>query len=184
MGSLLPPNATPLERGLEGAIERLSDVPVPLRRLWSPDTAELSVELPYLAWALSIDAWSSDWPEAVRRERVRQAMAIQRRKGTVESVRTVVQSFGGAIALREWWQKDPPGEPHTFELVLTLTGVEGAEASAAFVDAVIAEVARTKPVRSHFTFTQGLSAAGGVAVVGAARPTIYARLALDAPAAD
>ncbi len=183
MASLLPPNATDLERGLEAAIERLSGVPVPIRRLWNPDTAEATVELPYLAWALSIDAWSSSWPLAVRRERVRQALAIQRSKGTVDSVRTVVASFGGAIALREWWETDPPGEPHTFELVLTLTGEEGAEATAAFVDAVIAEVARTKPVRSHFSFTQGVSAAGGIAVAAAARPTIYARLALDAPAA-
>ncbi|WP_129792570.1 phage tail protein I [Sphingosinicella sp. CPCC 101087] len=181
--TLLPPNATELERAIEGAIERLSDVPVPIRRLWNPATAEGTIELAYLAWALSIDSWSSGWPLMVRRERVRQAIDIQRHKGTSTSVRDVVESFGGGVALREWWQLDPPGEPHTFELTMTLTGGDGEFASAAFVDTVIAEVARTKPVRSHFTFTQGLTAKAAIGLVVVARPTIYARLPLTAPAA-
>lgn len=157
-------------------------LPVPLRSLWNPSTCPVDL-LPYLAWALSIDSWSSDWPAGVKRERVRQAIAIQRRKGTSESVRNVVQSFGGAVALREWWQMDPPGDPHTFSLVLNLSDAAGAIATAEYVDQVIAEVARTKPARSHFTFTQGLSAAGAIGVIGVARPITYARLALDAPAA-
>ncbi|MDH4743153.1 phage tail protein I [Sphingomonas sp. CBMAI 2297] len=180
--SLLPPNATKLERAIETAMARLADLPVPLRQLVSPDHCPLDL-LPYLAWALSIDSWSSDWPEPVKRARVRRAIEIQRRKGTAESVRAVVESFGGAVALREWWQTTPRGEPHTFNLAVTLSGAGGTEASAAFADAVIAEVRRTKPVRSHFTYTQGVSFARKVGIVAAARPAIFARLSLDAPAA-
>lgn len=173
-GSLLPPNATNLERALELATARMADIDTNLRKLWSPNLCPVEL-LPWLAWALSLDSWSSNWPEAVKRERVRRALDIARRKGTAQSVRSVVESFGGQVAIREWWQKSPPGDPHTFELVLTL-GSATAPASAAFVDAVIAEVARTKPVRSHFTFTQGFAAAARIGVLAAARPVITARL--------
>jgi phage tail P2-like protein len=56
---------------------------------------------------LSLDNWSTDWPESIKRERVRKAIAIARRKGTAQSVRTVVASFGGSVAIREWWQSEP-----------------------------------------------------------------------------
>lgn len=177
--TLLPPNATPLERAVDAASARISAIPTPLRELWNPDTCPVDL-LPFLAWALSLDAWSSDWPEAVRRARVRNAMAIARRKGTAESVRAVVESFGGAVALREWWQMEPPGEPHTFQLVVNLTGRDGAPATAAFADAVIAEVRRTKPVRAHFTYTQGVSLAQQVGVIAVARPVVFSRLTFDA----
>ena len=77
---------------------------------------------------------------------------------------------------------EPKGDPHTFDLVLNLNQ-NGAPASAAFVDQVIAEVSRAKPVRSHFTFTQGISAQAGIGLIAAVRPTIYTRLSCTAPAA-
>ncbi len=177
--TLLPANATPFERAIEASVARISDVPVPLRQLVNPDTCPPD-QLPFLAWALSIDTWDSDWPDTIKRARVRSAIMIQRRKGTAASLRDVVTSFGGAVALREWWQMDPPGPAHTFSLVVSLDGIVRPEASAAYADAVIAEVARTKPVRSHFTFSQALSAAGAFGPVAAARPAIHARLMLAA----
>lgn len=180
--SLLPPGSTPLERGLEHAAARIDDLPAPLRDLWNPDTCPID-RLPYLAWALSLDSWSSDWPAEVKRARVRSAIAIQRRKGTAESVRTVVASFGGGLALREWWQQEPPAAPHTFDITIALSGAGGAPASAAFADSVIAEIHRTKPVRSHFTYAQGVNFARDLGVVAAARPATFARLQLASPAA-
>lgn len=175
MNSLLPRNATGAERAIEGATARVGAVPTPFRDLWNPDTCPAAL-LPWLAWALSIDSWQTYWPEHVKRARVRAAIDIQRRKGTAESVRKVVSAFGGAVQLREWFQLDPPGAPHTFEMVLTLSGEGGETATAQYVDDVIAEVAKTKPVRSHFTFTQGLQALGGIGVVAAARAAVYCRL--------
>jgi phage tail P2-like protein len=180
--TLLPPNASAGTRAIAGASARLSNVSVPLRTLWDPYTCPLEL-LPWLAWALSIDSWKSYWSEAIKRERVAQAIAIQRRKGTAQSVRAVVESFGGSVDLREWWQQSPAGDPHTFSLWLTLTDAIGNEASAEFVDDVIDEVRRTKPVRSHFTFTQGLNARRGIGIAAVARPAIYRRLTFEAPAA-
>ncbi len=173
--SLLPPNATAQERAIEAATARAASVSTPLRDLWNPDTCPAAL-LPWLAWALSIDAWKDYWPEYVKRARVRAAIEIQRRKGTAQSVREVVQAFGGQVSLREWWEQTPRGRPHTFDMVLTLTGEGGGTASAQFVSDVIAEVERTKPVRSHFTFTQGVNALGGVGIVAAARAVVYRRL--------
>jgi len=177
--TLLPPNASAVERALEASTARLSGVPVTLRQLVDPWTCPLHI-LPYLAWALSIDTWDSDWPEAVKRARVAQAISIQRRKGTASSVRDVVRSFGGSLAIREWWEMTPRGDPHTFQIVLSLTGIVRGSRTAAYTDAVIAEIQRTKPVRSHFTFTQAIEAAGGMRAVAAARPATFARLTLVA----
>lgn len=171
--SLLPPKATELERALEQAMARMGNVPTPLRDLWNPDTCPAHL-LPWLAWSLSLDSWQPYWPESVKRERIRSAVEIQRRKGTAKSVRDVVRSFGSSLALREWWQLEPKGTPHTFEVVLTLGA--GVPNTAEFQNDVIAEIERTKPVRSHFTFTLGLAATGGLGLAGAARPVTYRRL--------
>lgn len=184
MTALLPPNSTLLERALEQATTRIEDILTNLRALWSPDDCPEPF-LPWLAWALSLDSWSPDWPIEVKRERVRRALEIARKKGTAESVRSVVASFGGSVAIREWWQKDTPSVPHTFDLVLTLSAaaMAGQPVTAAYVDAIVAEVRRAKPVRSHFTFTQGIAGAADVGVIAVARPFIYARLHGSASAA-
>ena len=179
--SILPPNSTTLEKALEQVAAGLLDIPVPIRSVRSADDCPINL-LPWEAWGRSLDNWSSDWPEAIKRARVRNAIPIARQKGTAASVRAVVQSFGGSVAIREWWQMEPKGIPHTFSLVINLEQ-QGVPASAAFVDQVIAEVSRAKPVRSHFTFTQGITAKASVGLIAAIRPTIYARLSCTAPAA-
>ncbi|MBV2149281.1 phage tail protein I [Sphingobium sp. AS12] len=172
--TILPPGSTALEKALEQIAAARTDMPVQIRTYRQPANLSVSI-LPWLAWELSLDNWSSDWPETIKRARVRQAIPIARRKGTAASVRDVVASFGGSVAIREWWQTEPKGEPHTFTLSLNLNQ-NGVPSSAAFVDQVIAEVIRAKPVRSHFTFTQGLTARADVGVIAAARPVAYARL--------
>ncbi|GGZ32046.1 phage tail protein I [Asticcacaulis endophyticus] len=180
MTSVLPPNASALERAFEQVMS--PGLPVPLRDLWDADTCP-AVLLPWLAFGLSIDGWSADWPEAVKRQRIRTAIDIQRRKGSVKSVRDIVTVFGGQIALREWWQTEPKGDPHTFTINLSLNDGAGAPATAAYIDAVINEVRRTKPVRSHFEFIQGLNVSASVGIKAVARVAVYARLSLTAPAA-
>lgn len=177
---LLSPNAAPGTRAMTASVARISDVPVTLRTLWNPQTCPLTL-LPWLAWALSIDTWKSYWPEAVKRQRVAQAIAIQRRKGTAQSVSAVVQSFGGAVQITEWWQQSPVGTPHTFEMTIAFTGDGGAPSTAAYVDDVIDEVNRVKPVRSHFTFTQGVNAIARLGMQAVARAAVYRCLSMQAP---
>lgn len=176
MTSLLPANATELERALEQlAVDRIGDLSVPLRDIWSAENCPADL-LPWLAWALSVDQWSSDWPLHIRRARVAAAIAIQRIKGTAQSVIDVIASFGGNVLIREWFEQTPPGDPYTFDLTVTLGGQSDEVPSAEFIDAVIAEVARTKPVRSHFDFTIGLALRAPVGLRAVARPVTAARL--------
>lgn len=177
--SLLPPNATAAERAVEGALAGMADLPVALRDLWSSQNCPEKL-LPWLAWALSIDTWKSYWPIDVKRARVASAIEIQRRKGTAQSVHDVIASFGGAVEITEWWQQTPLGAPYTFHLQLALNGQSGQEVTADYVDDVIGEVMRVKPVRSQFDFTQVTSCYGAVGVFAVARPCLYTRLSLTA----
>lgn len=182
MSSLLPARSSALERALELLAElRLADIDTPLRDLWNPQTCPEEL-LPWLAWALSIDSWDANWPVQVRRARVAAAIAVQRRKGTRQSVVDVVQSFGGAVRFEEWWQQEPPGDPHTFHLTVAVGGQSQAP-TPLFIDQVIEEVQRTKPVRSHFDFVLAGGALGGVGLVGAARAMIFRRLGFVSQAA-
>src|ERR1700744_5111460 len=103
MADLLPPNSTPHERNLAAVNARIGDIPVPLRDLVKPKTIPLAL-LPWLAWNLGVDAWNDSWPEQVKRARVKNAIPIARKKGTAAAVREVVSTFGGNIALREWFE--------------------------------------------------------------------------------
>jgi len=176
--TLLPPNASAMEKAIEAAVQEPA-LPVPLRDVWSPQSCPPAL-LPWLAWGLSIDNWNANWPLSVQRAMVANAIALQRRKGTVEAVRRAVAAFGGSISLREWWQMEPRGTPHTFSLVLSITTLDGASPTADYVDAIIAEIYRAKAARSHFDFTLAVDAAASIGLIAAVRPTTYARLTFDA----
>lgn len=183
MSELLPPNASAAERAIARTIIGPIDaIPAPQRVLWNPDTCPEAL-LPWLAWALSVDTWKSWWPVHIKRAILRSAIAIQRRKGTAHSVREVIEAFGGTVQLKEWFEMDPPGAPHTFQMVLGLSGAVGSASTPEFVDDVIAEVRRIKPVRSHFTFTQAVTSRTAIGVVAGARVVAYRRLRLQALAA-
>lgn len=173
--SLVPPNATHLERVAESVIARAWSIDSVVAMLWNPHTCPENL-LPWLAWTMSVDTWRNSWPLPVRRARVANALLVQRRKGTARSIADVVDSFGGKVQITEWWQTTPRGAPHTFALTLTLGGQSGETATAQYVDDVIAEVNFTKPVRSHFTFTQGVNLAGRIGIVAAARAAMLVRL--------
>ena len=99
--TLLPSNRTATEVALEAATARAAEVPVPINTLWDPDSCPAEV-LPWLAWALSVDTWDPDWPEEVRREVIRQSVEVHRHKGTIGSVRRILQAAGyGDADIRE-----------------------------------------------------------------------------------
>jgi len=176
--SLLPPNASALESALEEAVQ-IPALPVAIRALWHPETCPESL-LPWLAWTLSIDGWDASWPLAVRRAVVASAIAVHRRKGTVFAVRKAIAAFGANMSLREWYQIAPPDPAGTFSVILSVSNHSGAAPSAEFVDAVVSEIDRVKPLSRHFTFTQALDAEGEIGLIAAVRPATYARLSCAA----
>ena len=107
--SLLPPNATAFERALEAAPDRNIDIPI--RKLWSSADCPAAL-LPYLAWALGVEEWDSDWPEPVKRAAVANAIRIHREKGTLAGLKRVLDTAGAEYEYVE----RPAGVPMTARL--------------------------------------------------------------------
>lgn len=113
--TLLPGNATSLERLAAQALAEIQRVQVPLRDLVNPDRCPVPL-LPYLAWAFSVDRWDSRWPETAKRSAIRSSFFIHSRKGTIGALRRVVEPLGYLIEVVEWFQTVPEGQPGTFAL--------------------------------------------------------------------
>ena len=161
MASLLPPNATPEERSLSEGVARLSDVPVTLRELWNPDTCPESL-LPWLAWALSVDVWDSAWAEDKKRQVIKTAIAVHRRKGTPFAIEEAFKAVNIQAKVEEWPEYD--GDPYKFKLVVDVMD-EGLDAAA--YSTINQIISQTKNVRSHLdSLDVYLSGAGTVKTTG------------------
>jgi phage tail P2-like protein len=90
---LLPPSASPVERAIASVLGQISDIPVPIRSLWSPWDCPIEL-LPWLAWTVAADEWEENWSEQVKREAVASQIALHRRRGTVWAVKRAVQRSG------------------------------------------------------------------------------------------
>lgn len=119
---ILPTGATALELHAEQASTEVSEVSVPIRTLWDPDTCPLPL-LPYLAWAFSVERWDDQWDEDTKRSVIRGSYMLHRRKGTISALRQAVEPLGYLISVTEWWQNGKT--PGTFEMeIATLdTGI-------------------------------------------------------------
>jgi phage tail P2-like protein len=173
MTSLLPINASQFERDLETVSSRIDSLPIDIRDSWNADTCPIDL-LPWLAWAFSIDSWKTYWPEHVKRSRVRDALAIQRKKGTRGSVRQVVKSFGAELEFKEWFEQTPIGPPHSFNVLLNVNDM-GPQTNL-FTTDIVQEVSRTKSVSSYFEVQQGVTVTGSLALIGQLRIVKYLRI--------
>lgn len=163
--SLLPPNASELERLAAEALAQIERVPVPLRQLWNPDTCPVEL-LPYLAWAFSVDRWSSAWPERAKRAAIKAAYFIHAHKGTIGALRRVVEPLGYLIEVREWWEEQPLGTPGTFRL---LVGVLDTGITEEMYQELTWLIDDAKPVSRHLVgLAIGLEARGATYVAAAA----------------
>lgn len=154
--SLLPPNAIAQERTLEDVVGQGTDLPIPIRDLWKPKSCPAEL-LPWLAWALSVDEWDSDWPDSIKRSVIEQSVAIHRKKGTVHAVRRALEILGVQVELREWFEQK--GEPHTFSLTAWAGENYRSDGEPLLTPQYYAALQRSvnavKPVRSHYSFKVG-----------------------------
>lgn len=90
--TLLPPNATPLERALAKA-SAMPHSPEEIRKLWNHRTCPLHL-LPWLAWAWSVDEWDPAWTESQQRAMVGASIRLHKKKGTVWAVREALLRSG------------------------------------------------------------------------------------------
>ena len=147
--SLLPPNASPLERALEAvAGDRIEAIETErVRTLWTPANCPGPL-LPWLAWALSVDELDADWSEATQRAVIAASVDVHRHKGTLGAVRRALAATGYRTQVTEWWQQVPAAVPHTFRIDVEVDdrGIDDVT-----LDALARQLNATKPVRSHYT---------------------------------
>lgn len=162
MNSLLPTGSTVLERRAAEACAGISDLNAPLRDLWNPDRCPAKF-LPYLAWAFSVDRWDEKWTTAEKRQAVKDAFYIHRRKGTIAAIRRVIETLGYSMSIEEWWQvADPAG---TFRLAIDVNDIVITEAMISELERLIGD---TKPVSRHLAQISLVRRVQGVAFVGVA----------------
>lgn len=125
MKSLLPPNATDLEKKLADVGADAFNLPS-IKLAKDVDHAP-SDFLAYLAWERQVNYWRDEWPDALKRHIINQAIPQHKIKGTPAAIKRALEPFGFQVELIEWFQMEPPGKPGTFALELDLVGKELSE---------------------------------------------------------
>jgi phage tail P2-like protein len=144
---MLPPNSTAFERGLSLSTARAGEVPVPIGNLWI--AADCPVDLlPWLANALQVDGWESDWTEEQKRASIAAAIKVHKYKGTkaaiVDAVKAVMPDT--ALTVTEWFEDEPAADPGLFRI-----SISPALSTPLEYRTVLRLVNRCKNVRSHLT---------------------------------
>ena len=151
--NLLPPNQTALEAGLSEVQARLDALPVPIRHLWDAEHCPEDC-LPWLAWALSVDAWDTYWPAHVKRQVILASANVHRHKGTVAALKQALGSFGVAIECQEWFETNEPA--HTFILHTPISEDSRRHLESQLnprnYKTITKAIDAIKPVRSHYQF--------------------------------
>lgn len=93
---LLPPYRGRAETSFAQAVAGQFPIASPARDLWNPDACPAHL-LPWLAWALSVDDWDVEWPEATKRRVIAESVKIHRHKGSVASVRRILRAQGWVL---------------------------------------------------------------------------------------
>lgn len=181
MSTLLPPNSTALERAVEAATAL--DMNVSIADLWNPHTCPERA-LPWLAWALHVDTWDLARDTETQRAVIRESTRIHRLKGTRWAVRQALATLRIKSDITEWWQQQPPGPPHTFDLTAWVN--ENLTGDTAIISTLLYErlsnlIDEVKPVRSHYQFRIGaLFLQPPMQVANAAQPAAVGRWSHEA----
>lgn len=137
-----------------------------------------STQLDNVAYGWDASVWRDSWPTSLKRSVLKNVICEKRKRGTLRAVKDAVSSIGSAATIKEWWQMEPKGKPHTFTIEATLEDIEGTLDSEMQED-LFALINDAKPVRSHYTFVLVRHLVGKLGFVGAVRPVVYARIRSD-----
>lgn len=143
--SLLPPNATALERALVLSCAGAVDLPTPLRETWSPENCPERL-LPWLAWAFGVEDWDATWTANQKRAVIGASIATKRIRGTIGAVRSALGALIDDSSVQEWFNQIPAGDPYTFRILLK---AEQQGVSRFAIGSIAAVIERSKNLRSH-----------------------------------
>ena len=160
--SLLPPNASKLLRDLESVFGDSFDLPTLNRYVVNPDLAPVHI-LPWLAWALSVDDWSDNWSEQIRRNVIKASVEVHRKKGTIGALKKALQAFNYEnVKVEEWFEYG--ADPYFFRVFFDVTE-PGFDVN--ILPQVQKVIESTKNARSHLESLRAyLSAEMGLVSIG------------------
>lgn len=116
MTTILPPNVSDLEKKLdEAGAARIKEINTPVPTVWDAKRCPVDA-LPYLAWALSVDYWRSDWSENVQRQVASDSLDYHLIKGSRPAVESAISNLGFEAKCYEWFEMIPEGPPCTFRV--------------------------------------------------------------------
>lgn len=115
--SLLPPNRSLLEAGLDLAFAKLLErIEPPFPELMDPHITPAEF-LPYLAADRGVSEWEPTAPEAEKRQTVASTWAIRRLGGTRQALELAVESLGLMPEVIAWHKETPAGSPYGLRVV-------------------------------------------------------------------
>ena len=181
MNSLLPPNASTLERQLETTSAQSTAIPVTgIRDIWNIDRCPKRL-LPWLAWTLSVDEWNPKWEEKTQRDVIREALAIHQRKGTIGAIRAALATLDIQTEIQEWFEYG--GAPHTFKLTARANEALNTSSESILDDQFYRTVRDTvnavKPVRSHYELRVGANYQQQIQLASVINPVQVTRRSLQ-----
>lgn len=141
--SLLPPNATKTEKALVTAMARIEDIEVPISSIMDPWECPAAL-LPFMAWQMSVDYWSPDWPELIQRQVYAAALKVHRIKGTDGAIIDALASLNIQATIKSWAEYSGTRGTFRVEADLLDRGLSEAENSA-----IHAVILNAKNTRSH-----------------------------------
>lgn len=156
MKTLLPPNATSLERNVEKLTERMEVLPPNFESIWDADTCPVAL-LPWLAWAFSVDEWDANASEAQKRKTIKDGIFIHKHKGTRGAVERALSAMPFDTQLLEWFEQNPPSNPYTFLIQTSLIDIPVSDAATLF-----SLVNAAKNLRSHYVLDADVCVDGSV----------------------
>jgi len=162
--SLLSANASALLRDLERSFKGSFDLPTLNRYVVNPDLAPAHI-LPWLAWGLSVDDWSDNWSETIRRNVIKASIEVHRKKGTIGALKKALEAFNYTnIKVQEWFEYE--GDPYFFRVFFDVVE-PGFDIN--ILPQVQKVIENTKNARSHLESLKAyLSAEMGLTNIGLA----------------
>lgn len=179
LADILPPsikddvNVKPSGQAIDPELWRIAealDTPVLLKRIDSLTSAQLD----HLSRQYD-STWRDSWPISRKRSVLKATIANKRLVGTVQAVRNALAAISSAMTMTEWWQTTPKGEPHTFTITATASGVEGGVDADLQAD-IIAQIEAAKPVRSWYSLNIVQSMRSGFNAVGVIQSITCSRI--------
>lgn len=153
------------------AVSNEVDIPLIYFRL-----NELSSEqLDHIAYAWDASVWRESWTIEIKRNVLNNVIREKRKRGTLGAVKAAIETIGSVTDVKEWWQENPKGVPHTFKITARINHYPGVLDSELQED-LFALIDDAKPARSHYEFILSTRLSGSFGVCGVFRKLAYARV--------